>query len=444
MDGLYKRENAALSIGEKIKLLRKAVGLTQAELAEIMWSSAGKISRVENGEEEYNQEELKALKEHFGFAEMPLTELECAAFKERLHMWRDLIRDGRLDEARELHIKISPIINFEACEPDLSILFRLYEVLLLLYEKNLFSAEDKLNYLSSVMDKMSNEHIYHYNHMMGSFSSMCKDSKNALKYYLQAYELTKSLANISPEDKEKLCYNIASCYQNLDLPNSAILFLYEVYKADTKKRITAASLSMDITLARSYIKIGEFEKAEQILNQCLVWAKGIEDSYNEAVTLFYLALLYRYSEDWGKSIEYFTKTLDIFDTSSDFHPWAFYYQIRCLIASRKFLKAEEMLNEAKSYYGTDDEYSILFESLNHLLILSKRLTMKNNESVEYIETVAIPHLLKIHVSFEAISYYEVLEKHYAKTKKLFKSLQMSKEIRGIYERMFTGKKGGST
>ena len=55
---------------EKMKLLRKAKNMTQAEFAEIMWVSAAKISRIENGEDTYNQDNLNAIRKYFGFLEL--------------------------------------------------------------------------------------------------------------------------------------------------------------------------------------------------------------------------------------------------------------------------------------------------------------------------------------------------------------------------------------
>ena len=442
IDVLFKKENSnVLPIGEKIKLLRKAKGITQAELAEIILSNSAKISRVENGDEEYSQEELKAIKEHFEITEMPLTELECAAFKERLYIWRSLIRDYRISEAKELHKKMSPIINLEPCDPDLSMLYRLFEALLLLAENKLDAAEEKLNYFQSVLDKLNSELAYHFYHRMGSLHLFRKDYEGALKFYKLAYEID-SLKDISPEDNERLCCNIAICYTNLELPNRSIMFLSKINRVNIEKRATIANINLDIALARSYTAIGEFEEAENILNKCLVQAKGIDDNFCIVVTLFYLGLLYRRSESWEKSIEYFDQTLNIIETSSAYYPWSFYYKIRCLIGAREFSEAEKELGQAKDLYSTDDVHLILFNSLDHFLTISKRMTIYNEESVKYIETVTIPHLIKIRVSLEAINYYELLEQHYIKTRKNVKSLLMRKAICDIYERIFVNKQGG--
>ena len=80
---------------------------------------------------------------------------------------------------------------------------------------------------------------------------------------------------------------------------------------------------------------------------------------------------------------------------------------------------------------------ILVKSLDHMLIISKRMTVFNHESVEYIETVTIPYLIKSHGKFHAISYYRLLEQHYARARKNRESLLMAREIREIYDSMFT-------
>ena len=440
-----KKENTnVLPIGEKIKLLRKAKGITQAELGEIILSSVAKISRVENGVEEYSQTELEALKKHFEIADMPLTKFECAAFKERLYLWRDLIRDQRMDEARKLHKKLLPLVNLEPCDPDLAMLFRLFETLLLLIEGNLDAAEEKLNYLKNAFenDIMNTENTYHYYHRMGRLYAMRNNYGDALGFYMKAYDLAKFIDDISPEDNERLYFNIAICYTDFEMPNRAIMFLSEVRKTYTEKRMTVDAISIDVALARSYIKIGELKEAKKILKRCLVSAKGIDDDYCVSITLFYLGLLYRSLENWGKSINYFDQTLDIIETSSIYHPWSLYYKISCLIGARDFIKAENMLKQVKDLYSKDDTHLILFESLEHFLAISKRMTIYNEESVEYIETVTIPHLIKIRVSLEAVSFYELLEQHYKKTKKNIKSLLMRKAICDIYERIFVNKRGG--
>ncbi|MCL2573915.1 MAG: helix-turn-helix transcriptional regulator [Defluviitaleaceae bacterium] len=432
------------SIGEKIRLLRKAKGITQAELSENIWSSAAQISRVEIGEEAYKPEELEAIKKYFKIENMPLTDFERATFRERLHVWRDLIRDQRLVRARKLHKEMLPLINLEPCDPDLAIYFRLFEVLLLLTERDFDTAKEKLDYLHRVKDKMNTELTYHYYHRMGSLYSMrYSDNKSALKFYLQAYELTKSFKGISTEDNETLYINISTCYINVGLSHRAIIFLGEIRKENNGKRLTITDIGINITLARAYIMVGEFIEAKEVLNRCLVQAKGIGNDHCTILSLFYLGLLCKRSKNLEKAIEYFDETLSIVKTTSNYHPWSFYYKICCLLKPRETFKAEKVLEEAKVFYGTETKYSIIFESLEHAIEINKRVTIFNKESVEYIENVTIPHFMKIHLNFEAISYYELLELHYEKSRKSSKASLMTKAMRDIYKEMFFNKGGES-
>jgi len=152
-----------LSVAQKIKVLRKVKKMNQSQLADIIMTDQAKISRIESeGGDKYNQKELEAIKEHFGIADMPLTEDERAAFRERLYYWRDLIRDLKMSDAEEMHKKISAATLIEPFDPDMAILYRLYEVLLLLTEnsvkankENLDAAEEKLKYLEGIFDKMN-------------------------------------------------------------------------------------------------------------------------------------------------------------------------------------------------------------------------------------------------------------------------------------------------
>ena len=88
-------------------------------------------------------------------------------------------------------------------------------------------------------------------------------------------------------------------------------------------------------------------------------------------------------------------------------------------------------------------YLILLESLDHILIVSKRMTLPNNEkSIEYIENIAIPYFIANSCRLEAISCYKLLEEHYKKLRIRGRSLMMAEGMRNIYEEMFINHGGG--
>lgn len=191
-------------------------------------SNQGKVSRVESSEEEYTQSDLKLIKEHFGIADMPLTEFERAAFKESLYFWRDLLRNRRMDEANELREKLSPISNLELCEPDLAMLYRLHEVIHFLVEGDIDTAKMKLKLLQSELKNMNIENLYIYNNNMGSLNAMRNNFEDGLKFYIQAFEIRKNHKDCLPDDEERLYHNMAKCYTDIEHPNRAIIFLNKI------------------------------------------------------------------------------------------------------------------------------------------------------------------------------------------------------------------------
>jgi len=426
-----------MPIGEKIKLLRTANSMTQAELGEIIWSSAAKISRVESSGETYKQQDLEYIKQHFGFLEMPLTDFECDAFKEGLYFWRELIIDRKLSEAREFGDKRSYATQFEPFDFDIAVLYRLFEALLLIYEGGFEAAEEKIDYLRGALGKMNDEYLcLHYINLGLLSIRRDGDYETALDFYKQAYELKENNESISTRIDEKLYIDMALCYTYLDYPNRALFFLNKTPKAYTEKRSEQFKTSLNVVLAGNYRKIGELKEAEKILSKCLLRVKGIGDENLIASALYEHGLLYKRLNNLEQAIECFDQTLGIKQANPSYHQWVLYHKIHCFIGMRNFAEAEKLIEQAKALYRTNKEHLIPFESISYFLTISNSITQFSEESVDYIEKVTIPYLIKQHDYFLAADYYAILEKHYKKTRKNMRSLIASKGIKDIYEKVF--------
>ena len=432
-----KEKNATLSVVEKIKLLRKAKGTTQGELGDIIWASPSGVSAVENGISEYTEEQLEAIKEYFGIVDMPLKEQDCIAFKKRLYIWRDYIRDLRIGEAKEMHSKMSAVVNLDPCDNDLPMLYRLFEVMLLLYDNNIDAAKEKLNYLESIKDKMSLEHLHYYYCDLGLLNICSEQYEDALKYYSQALELRKNHEDAYTEDDERLYYSIAVCYTYLERLISATISLSKVYEIHSQTRTEGFIINLDNIRAINYMKLGRFNEAKELLDRCLIYGKSMDEKFFVGKILWNLGLLNKFSKNLEAAIEYFDQALRIYEAGSDLHLWAFYHKIHCLIEYRKFSKAEKLIEEAKDLYCTNDNSTIPFESLKHLIIISKRFSQYNDESSDYIENVTIPFFKKRQDGyFTALRYYEFLAQHYEKAKRHKKLSLATKCILDIYKAIY--------
>jgi len=446
MSQLNNKNKKPLTISEKLKILRKNAGMTQAEFSEAIWSNPTKVSRAESGEDEYNEEEINAARKHFGIEDMPLTELEREAFKARLDFWRDLIKDHRLEEAKEIEETVSPILMLEDFERDLAIFYRSIEVLSLLTCGALDEAEEKLSYLENVLVGMNTENRYYYHSLMGSLYAMRHKYKDALKFYEKADEISESrFCDISLDEKGRLYVNMAYCHTKLESHLNAIILLNQVQETGIKNRITHYSLSADISLAVNYIKIGEYKKARRILDKCLVQAKGIRDNLYVGIVFLNLGLLHMNISDWDEAIRQLDVALLILKkahSKSDHYTLSFYYKIRCLIYLKKFREADRELAQITIEDNVDDMRKILYKSLRRILFISKSKTVYNEEAAEYIEHITVPYFIDFGDCYEAVKCLELLSDYYLTTRKSGKSIEMRLAIGEIYKRMLIKQEDG--
>jgi len=427
-----------LSVVAKIKLLRKAKGLNQDELGDLISGSQGKISKIEVDDTGYKADEIDIFRELFDIVDMPLTVDECAIFYEKLRIWRMLIKDDRLTEAEEYQKKLYKVVNLEPCDPDMAIYYRLLEISLLYAKEDLDTAKDKLNYLGGVIKKMSTDNLFFYYQRLGYLSLLRGDNKEAFDIYMKAYEIIDDVKSASQDDKDRLCYNIAVCHSRFGTPIRAIKFINKATNFDDEEVAKEVSVSMKMQLAVCYVKISDYDEAEKILNECYIQAKGLENDLLIGLALANLGTLHRRAANYNKAIEHLNQALDILKIGTDYYSWTFYYKVVCMIEKRDFAGASKVIEQEKDLHKTNKAQKILFETLKHVLTISKRMTLLNEKSVKYLEEVSIDFFIESNASLEAVSFYKLLEKYYANSRRHIKSNKSKMAIADIYEKMYRG------
>ena len=445
-----KEKGNALSIIEKIKILRNHKEVSQQSIAEYALMSQKKISRIENGEDEYDDIELKAVKEYFDIVGMPLTDDECTEFRSRLYYWRNLIRDRRMDEATALRDELEKIVNLDVFYFDLPTLYRIFEVLFLLTEISLSTeksfnvVKEKLKYLEGVFDEMNTEHHYYYNFQLGTFYILQNNHKKALEYYNQALDIKKRHKSVFSNEDEYLYHNLALCYTDLEFPNRALMFFNKTPKRNLNEAPTKRSLGMDIMFAINHYKIGLYDEAEEILTDCLKQAKDMNDKLYIGLTLHHLGIMYRYSKEWEKSIDCSNQALNIFGEDiqyARYHAWALYFKFRCRMELGELAKIERELRDLKLSLAKrrNDEYTEFLETisttLKHIVRTKRSMSRYDRNADEYIDKIAVPFFVKYSHNLEALECYKLLKQHFIKTSQQKKTLQASEAMLAIYERM---------
>jgi len=423
-----------LSVGERIKLLRKHNDIPQVVLSEIMKVRHDRIIRVEKGEDTYTEAHINALKQHLGIVALPLTDREYIAFKERMYYWRSLIRAKKLDEARAIQKDVANIDEIKSYDHDMVMLCKMIEVQLLLAEGSYSLAEDMLNMDEACIETLNDEHLIHYYYNKGWLFSSKGCYEECLNFSLEAYYLTETYKDILPEEDEWLYYNIAWCYSYMEIPYRAAFFALKAKHTVVKNRPETFAWDIDTMLALNYIKTNQLKDAERLLDMCMLRAESIRDSAHIGHALLCYGYMYKTEEKWAPAIEYFDKALMCLPSGVDNYYSSLYQKIYCTIHTRRFTRANQLLEQAKAECSKNKLWTEYFEALGHYLRISTYIASRDNvESIDYIENIAIPKFVKEYDYFFAMEYYNLLKRHYERLKLTKKSSMITNAIHELYK-----------
>ncbi|MCL2575625.1 MAG: helix-turn-helix transcriptional regulator [Defluviitaleaceae bacterium] len=436
-----------LSVVDKIKLLRNKQEVSQYKLADIALTSQRKISNIETGIGRYIEDELLLVKKYLGIEGMPLTDDECNTFRGRLYHWRDMIRKHQIDEAEKLQDELKGIVNLEIFDFDMPTLYRLFEALLLIVRNkgdDLVVAEEKLRTLENSLDDMTEEHRYYYDFHMGALYARRNDFETAIEFYYKALDRKKKQKDNLLDSEEKIYYNLALCYTDLEQLSRATVFLSRMPKIGSEDKTSSRSLGVDIMRAMNYYKIGLPNEAEELLNDCLMRAKIVNNQPFIGLSLAHLGAMHRYLQNWEKAIEYLDQALDAFGTDAEhfrYSSWVLYFKFRCRMELGGLAKIEKELRDLKNSLSKReiDEYSdfleTLYKTLLHIVGVKKCMSRYDKNSVDYLETTSVQFFEKYSHRLEAIDCYKLLVQHFERTSQQKKSLEANKAMVKIYERM---------
>jgi len=423
-------------LGKKYSYFRKRNKMTQMELADEIKVGVERVIKVEKDKGKYTASQMKDIRALFKIESLPLTEHECAVFDARLHLWSDCINAGNMEKARAIHKEMANIDNLLPCDVNRVMRCKIVEIQMLIAEGDHKTAEAKLEMIKSYLDEMSVENEYSYLCYAGYFKITHNYHIDALHFLTKAQSLKESHSTIiSP--KESWLYNrIAACYTYLDAPNKAILYLHKIPLLSIEDRTTTLRLYSMRMLALNYIKMNELDEAKKLLDKCLVEAESHLSNEHTGRVMFNYGYMHKKTKNWTSAVDYFDKAIEYSEEDSDDYYAPLYQKIYCLIHANSFSKARALLTEAKNTCGSNKAWKIYFKALEYYLIISSRMTTYNEEACNYIEYIAIPHFHKMHDHCFALELYDLLERHYTKSRQNKKSSQMTKAMLKTHKRIF--------
>ena len=417
-----------LSVEQKLKIVRKIKGFTQEEMGKAIGLSRSSISLYESDAEEdkrftYKPTQVRKLKKFLGIESVPILKGEYPIFKGSLYKWLNLIFEGRMDEAKELQEFLSPI-TIVPFEPELTSLFLLFEAKVLLSERKIKEAEERLEVVKNKPGFSSNEVYYHYNCTLGSVKIYEGKFEEALKHFLYVEDL--EFDNF--EKGIHLYFNIGYCYSNMGRCTRAIASFERIRQLYNFELPNYHLIAMCNTLGLNYMRLGDAEEAIKLFNRTLNDAVSIGDEFYTEASLHNLGCAHVRAKNYSYALECFEEVSEKIDREHYLFLENAYYQVLCLVMLER-RNAKEELEKGKVLSQSNENYTILFESLSHLA------TRYAQGSKQFIEEKTIPHLINERKYHVALFYCERVRECYIRESRKTKANELSNIMYEITAKM---------
>ena len=439
-----------IPLGEKIRQIRVSKDLTQAYMARVLDCSNTHVSRLEKGEVHCDSETLDAIKKALEIPKTtPLTEDELTVYKSQIWVWHEQLNSNRISDAQAMKDELASILHLPF-ERDLIVIYLMQEVQLLYMLESRIFMNDKVDIIEvikaliekaeALLEIMGDEasiearHLYHK--VMNVFYGRSLDYKNAIMHSIKAAECYQYSSILKPDSK--LYGHIGYSYLNLGQPHYALLYSERALAADNNDPISTNWPNLRMLQASCYLALGELEKAKAIYEESFNRAKSINNKELIGITTVDLGNIEARMGRPKEAMKLFLQAEAMFDSSlnANANLLFMYIKAKCLLQMKQFKECEKVIEDGLSIAreAENELFAICLETLRHLI------NIKNPESQEYLEKVAIPYLRGSNsvAFYETLEICSALEKFYYKNRSKIKALNMVAVSRDILHEMQFG------
>ena len=422
-----------LPIAQKIKDAYEEKGLSQADIAELLKCDIKAIELIEKRKEVYSKEQIEKLKNHLEIDKIILNKQEKDRYHSNLEGWRDFINEGRLDDAIRIHDELNALheIKYLPFDDDLIMLYDMFRIKFLMAKKEYEAAEEILKGMEAGIESAYPEIKYHYYYNMGSLHIFRQEYEKALESYIAAQDVGFNERN---HYKHSIHFNLGLCYSHLGMYLQAIRYYEEadrLYRRKDYAHVDFLAMHIDSGLALDYLRIGKTKLAKKKIASCVSLARVYKNKYFSKQAMSVLGRICIAEKEYDRALDYFETANNFVEEGDINHLGILYYKILCFIMMNS-PRAESEISCAVSIAQNNIWYLMLFTSLSHLI------TIDDNSSVDYIENIAIPELIKKHEYHTVLEYYEVLENHFATKGNESKALKYKALSGDLYKKTILG------
>lgn len=302
-----------LSLGEKIKKLRKEQNMTLKELAGDRITAA-QISHIERDKSHTSYELLEYLADKLGVSVdylLETKEMQSKKITDNLILKSEVyIKCNDLEKAKEQIQEIIDICkeyklieNYGKCNNLLAkINYKKGD-----YSSAVYCYEKALYYFIKNEDK---DDIYNSYVNIGNIYMLDSFYKGALTHFMFAKEVLDE-SNIEDVDIYKELYSkISECYMKLDQPQEALDFMEKIDKMDNEDCIKE-EVDILVLKAKSLLSVGKYAESKECFNKALEIIEKEENKNRLAKVYLTMSKIYSEIGDIDKHLEYSQKVYDI-------------------------------------------------------------------------------------------------------------------------------------
>ena len=302
-----------LSLGEKIKKLRKEQNMTLKELAGDRITAA-QISHIERDKSHTSYELLEYLSSKLGVSVdylLETKEMQSKKITDNLILKSEIyIKCDELENAEEQINEIIEICkeyklteNYGKCNnllAEISCKKGDYSSAVYYYEKALFyfiKNEDKDDIYSSYVN-------------IANIYMLDKFYKGALTHFMFAKEVLDE-SDIEDADVYKELYSkISECYMKLGKPQKSLEFMEKIDKIDNQDSVKE-EVGILVLKAKSLLSIGKYTESKECFNKALEIIEKEENKNRLAKVYLTMSEIYFEMGDLDKHLEYSQKVYDL-------------------------------------------------------------------------------------------------------------------------------------
>jgi len=418
-----------LTLGQKMKAIRKALGKTQVSMAIDMGYSDVLVQKYENNRIAVSSDVLSAFRKVAGIEGVPLSDDEISAATKEMISWNNAITYGDKKQVIELHKKFERYIKW-TFDLDFE---NLFDIFCIRYLCMIGKKEEAKKLAASLKERkptFTDMYLYWYYRYLGLLKHWDWQYKQALTMYLEAEVIGEQL-NLNDVMH---FYNIGNCLINCGYPYVALDYFGKAEMMGLSLASIKHGFIMQRLVAVCYGSISKTDKALKLLGNCLEYLlnEKKEDKLSICGLYIHTARVYQAAGNYEKAFEHFDRSARYCDEKEELFLECLCYKATFLREYNKNDEVRKCLDKGLPLAAKSTLWYYWLHAIKHSLLLDEA------PSREYLISTSILNLNSYGKHTMVMNCYKWLSVYFEKDGKYKKALLYNKEASDISTRLMKG------